>query len=224
MGFCRKNIHRARVLALALAAYLCVGCAGVHHAPAAPDTIRADYTTFAGDHTLGERNAPVILIQYDSPTCHHCAATLADSFPHIKAEYIDTGKLFYVYRVFPLERLDVQIDSVARCLPPEKYLSFMATVLQQQEKWNPYYGVKDARQGLAQLAYNAGLSDQDFNRCFTDVAILDGVKQEDNAASLPFRIDGAPTFVINGEIGLGNHGWPPLRDKIEAALAKSRPE
>jgi protein-disulfide isomerase len=115
--------------------------------------------------------------------------------------------------------VDLQVESVARCLPVQKYFPFMATVLQKQASWSPYYGVKDAREGLAPLAQEAGLSDKEFNRCFVDPATLDRIEHEDNAASASFDIEGVPTFVINGEIILGNNGWPPLRDRIEAALA-----
>ncbi|MGA7710784.1 MAG: thioredoxin domain-containing protein [Rhizomicrobium sp.] len=209
----------ARVLASVLAVYLCAGCAGVHPQSAAP-AVQPAYAPFPGDHTLGNPNAPLVLIQYDAPGCPHCAKALAEVFPHIKADYIDTGKLFYVYRIFPLSKADVQVESVARCLPAKSYFSFMAGVLQQQPKWAPYYGAKDVREGLAPLARDAGLSDKEFDRCFSDTATLDRVQQEGGDAGAPFAIDGVPSFVINGEVTQGNLGWPALRNKIEAALAR----
>ncbi len=76
------------------------------------------------------------------------------------------------------------------------------------------------REGLAPLARDAGLSDKEFDRCFSDTATLDRVQQEGGDAGAPFAIDGVPSFVINGEVTQGNLGWPALRNKIEAALAR----
>jgi protein-disulfide isomerase len=218
MGLFSRHSSLARVLAFAFGILLCNGCAGVHRDAVAASAAHA-YTPSPGDHTLGNPNAPVVLIQYDAPTCPHCAATLAGSFPHIKADYIDTGKLFYVYRIFPLRRLDEQVESVARCLPAEKYFPFMASVLQQQANWAPSYVAKDPRDELATLARAAGLGDRDFDRCFTDAETLSRIEKEGLAAGAPFGINGVPTFVINGQASQGDQGWPLLRDKIEAALA-----
>ena len=219
MRLSRQITVLARKLASVLAVCLCASCAGVHPQSTAPAALHA-YASFPGDHTLGNPNAPLVLIQYDAPTCYHCAVTLADSFPRLKAEYIDTGKVLYVYRIFPLTKADVQVESVARCLPSKVYFSFMASVLQQQPKWSPDYGATDVREGLAPIAHDVGLSDKKFDRCFTDSATLDRVEREGQAAAAPFTIQGVPTFVINGEIVEGNHGWPALRDKIEEALAR----
>jgi protein-disulfide isomerase len=211
------GLHRQAILVVFICTVLavCQGCARLHEASASPTPA---YAPSEGEHTLGNRNAPVVFVQYDSPTCPHCAAVLADSFPHIKTDYIDSGKIFYVYRVFPLNRLDAQVQSVALCLPESKYFPFMASVLSHQDEWDPRMTTKDAREGLAMLARDAGLGDKEFDRCFTDAAVLDRIERDGRAVGADLKINGAPSFVINGNVSQGNEGWSALRERIEVAL------
>ncbi len=65
----------------------------------------------------------MVFIEYTAPTCSHCAALQRDHLPLIKANYIDTGKILYVFRVFPLNPADGAAEKVARCLPEDKYFA-----------------------------------------------------------------------------------------------------
>src|SRR3954462_7762649 len=75
------------------------------------------------DRTVGNRKAPVVLIEYAAPVCPHCAAFEIQDFPSLKAKYIDTGKVFYVFRVFPIRPGDGPAEKLAGCLPAENYLA-----------------------------------------------------------------------------------------------------
>jgi protein-disulfide isomerase len=90
------------------------------------------YDLVATDRTLGNRNSKVVLIEYAAPSCPVCAAFNAQSFPRLKAQYIDTDKIFYVFRVFPLRADDGLAEKIARCLPEDKYFTFIDLLFKNQ--------------------------------------------------------------------------------------------
>ncbi|MDE3115364.1 MAG: thioredoxin domain-containing protein, partial [Pseudomonadota bacterium] len=89
------------------------------------------------DKALGSPKAPIQFVEYAAPSCPHCAHWDEDVFPILKKEYIDTGKVYYVFRVFPLSSLDVAVESMARCLPADSYFQFIDMMYRNQDKWDP---------------------------------------------------------------------------------------
>ena len=104
------------------------------------------------DRTQGSPKAPILMVEYAAPTCPVCAAFDMQIFPQLKRSYIDTGKVYYVFRVFPLSSVDVAAESIARCLPPENYFSFIDLLYRNQPKWDPEYPGVDVQGGLVSMA------------------------------------------------------------------------
>ena len=92
----------------------------------------AGYALTADDHTMGNPKAKVVLIEYAAPTCPHCAHFDETVFPQIKQKYIDTGKVYYVFRVFPLHPSDAAAEAMAVCLPRDNYFQFIDLLFRNQ--------------------------------------------------------------------------------------------
>ncbi|MBV9692350.1 MAG: thioredoxin domain-containing protein, partial [Alphaproteobacteria bacterium] len=128
-------------------------------ADAIPDTVgSAGFTLNSDDHTLGSRKAPITMIEYAAPTCPHCARFDMTVFPFLKSNYIDTGKVFYVFRVFPLHPSDVAAEAMARCLPADNYFQFIDLLFRNQAQWDWENGVQDVHGGLVKMGRLAGMN------------------------------------------------------------------
>ena len=93
------------------------------------------------------------------------------TFPQLKAKYIDTGKIFYVFRVFPLRPDDGAAEKIARCLPEDKYFSFIDLLFRNQPKWDVEYGVQSpegVHDGLVLLGRIAGMSAEQVDQCIDE--------------------------------------------------------
>ena len=89
------------------------------------------------DHTLGSKSAPLTVLEYAAPTCPHCAHFDMDIFPQFKKDYIDTGKVFFIFRVFPLNPVDVAAEAMARCLPEDNYFQFLDLLYRKSIQMGP---------------------------------------------------------------------------------------
>ena len=114
-----------------------------------------------GDMALGDEKAPVTIIEYASMTCPHCAAFHANTYPELKKRYIDTGKVRFIFREFPLDQLALAAFMLARCAGPDKYFPMIDTLFQQQKEWV----VQKPLGPLLAIAKQAGMSEQAFNEC-----------------------------------------------------------
>ena len=104
--------------------------------PATAAAKNVGFTVLPSDRTMGNPKAPVTVIEYGAPTCPICAHFDANEFPQLKKKYIDTGKVFYVFRVFPLRPMDGDVEKMARCLPEDKYFAFIDLLFRNQPKWD----------------------------------------------------------------------------------------
>jgi len=168
------------------------------------------------DIPMGAENAPVTIIEYASMTCPHCAAFEVETFPKLKQKYIDTGKVRYIMREYPLDRLAAAAFMVARCAGPDKYNPLIETLFAQQQKW----AVREPIPPLLAIAKQAGFTQESFEACINDKALLTKVQEERDIASKKFKVDSTPTFFINGEKHAGAMSIEEL-DKIIASLIKS---
>jgi len=168
------------------------------------------------DIPMGAENAPVTIIEYASMTCPHCAAFEAQTFPKLKEKYIDTGKVRYIMREYPLDRLAAAAFMVARCAGPDKYNPLIETLFAQQQKW----AVREPIPPLLAIAKQAGFTQESFEACINDKELLTKVQEERDIASKKFKVDSTPTFFINGEKHAGAMSIEEL-DKILAPLIKS---
>ena len=176
------------------------------------------------DMTLGNPAAKVTVIEYASASCPHCAHFNNDVFPAFKAKYIDTGKIFYVFRVFPLRPDDGTAEKIARCLPEDKYFSFIDLLFKNQPKWDVEYGIQSpegVHDGLVLLGRIAGMSAQQVDQCIVNKAEDDRINKVSSDGEARYSITGTPTFILDGtNVGSGNIPFDTMAKLIDAELAK----
>src|SRR6188472_1687158 len=131
---------------------------------------------------MGSDKAPVTVIEYASMTCPHCAHFHETVYPELKKRYIDTGKVRYIFREFPLDRTAAGAAMLARCAEPSKFFPLIETLFQQQAKW----AVEKPLQPLLTIAKQAGFSEQSFNACLSDQKMLDAIQAEQKRAADKF--------------------------------------
>jgi len=151
-----------------------------------------------GDMVLGPANAPVTIIEYASMTCGHCATFDIQTFPTLKSKYIDTGKVRFILREFPLDPLAAAAFMIARCAAGEdtnKYYAMVDTLFHQQKTW----AVREPLAPLKTIARQAGLSEQAFNACLSNQQMLDKLEAVRKDAVDKLGVKSTPTFFINGE-------------------------
>ena len=182
------------------------------------------YELVPTDRTLGNPKSPVVLIEYAAPSCPVCAAFSVQAFPQIKAKYIDTGKIFYVFRVFPLRPDDGEAEKIARCLPEDKYFSFIDLLFKNQPKWDVEYGVQPpegVHEGLVLLGRIAGMSREQVDQCMVNKAEDDRINKVSADGEARYSITGTPTFILNGvSVGSGNIPYETMSKLLDTELAK----
>lgn len=177
-------------------------------------TARAD-DALTADRVLGKADAPITMIEYASLTCPHCADFSQNIFPEIKKQYIDTGKLKFIYRDFPLDQLALQAAVVARCAPADRYYGFVDVLFEKQASWA---GAKDPVAALEKLAKLGGMSDEQFKACMANQPLQDAVLAQRIAAVKEFNVEGTPTIIVNGKKIENGRGFADY-DKILKPLA-----
>ena len=146
---------------------------------------------------MGNDKAPVTVIEYASMTCPHCANFQEKTFPELKKRYIDTGKVRYVLRDFPLDNLAGAVFVLAHCAAkddPTKYYSMVDTLFREQRTW----AVEKPVPPLMAIAKQAGLTEDSFNACLTNQKAWDAMESVRQRGIKQFKVDSTPTFFING--------------------------
>jgi protein-disulfide isomerase len=150
-----------------------------------------------GEMALGNAEAPVTIIEYASMTCSHCAAFAVQTYPDLKKRYIDTGKVRYIMREFPLDPIAAAGFMLARCAGDSKYFDVVDMLFHQQADWA---FVKDPLPPLLNLAKLAGFTKETFDACLANQKVLDGVEWVRARGAEKFAVKSTPTFFINGKI------------------------
>src|SRR6185312_11797739 len=169
-------------------------------AAAAPDQIPMDALMKKAalpDMVMGDANAPVTIIEYASMTCPHCAHFQETTFPELKKRYIDTGKVRYIFREFPLDNLAAAAFMLARCASVDdkgRYFALIDNLFRQQRQW----AVEKPIPPLMAIAKQAGFTEQSFNACLANQQVLDGIESIRQRAVDKFKVQSTPTFFING--------------------------
>jgi protein-disulfide isomerase len=168
-----------------------------------------------GDRVLGKPDAKVTLIEYASATCPHCARFHVETFPSLKKDYIDTGKVKFIFREFPFDDLALAAFMLARCAPEDKYFPLIDVFFEQQQGWTQ----GNPRDELFKIAQLAGFTQASFDECLKNEAVAKGIHEIRDRAANEFGVDSTPTFFINGEVLNGAQPLDEFRKMIDTALA-----
>ncbi|MFT8244104.1 thioredoxin domain-containing protein [Roseomonas sp. BN140053] len=152
-----------------------------------------------GERSAGKADAPATAIEYFSLTCSHCAAFHRETWPQVKRELVETGKLRMVWREFPLDQLALSASVAARALPPERYEGFISALLGSQDRWAFARGV-DSLGEIAKIAALAGMSRADFDRAQADDGLKRGILQMRLQAEREHQVNSTPTFVFGSRV------------------------
>lgn len=149
-----------------------------------------------GDKVIGQADAPVTVIEYASLTCGHCANFHNTTYKELKKKYIDTGKVRFIFREFPLDTVAAAGFMLARCAPEDKYFDIMSLMFEQQRSWA---FTNDPYSALLNMGKQLGFTEEAVKACLTNQEILDGVTEVRDYGSDTLGVDSTPTFFINGE-------------------------
>jgi protein-disulfide isomerase len=169
------------------------------------------------DMALGPADAKVTIVEYASMTCPHCAAFNDQVFPKIKSEFIDTGKVRYVFREFPLDIKAAAGSMLSRCIAngdPNKYFAVTDLLFKSQNDWV----MKNTTENLTRIGKQAGLSQEQVEACLKNQALLDKIAADQKYASEVLKVDSTPTFFVNGEKIKGETSIEEFEKKINPLL------
>ena len=150
-----------------------------------------------GDHIIGSDDSENIIVEYASLTCPHCATFHGEVFPRIKSELVDTGKVKYIFRDYPIDPLAMAGSMIAHCSGDAMYFGVIDVLLKTQEEWlfdneNPY-------NGLLKVARLAGLSEENVKVCLNDNELFSMIEGNQKLASSRFGVNGTPAIFINNK-------------------------
>ena len=166
------------------------------------------------DQVLGSPDAPVTIVEYASMTCGHCAAFHEKTYPELKKRYIDTGKVRFVFREFPLDPIAAAGFMLARCAGDGKYFPMVETLFHQQREW----AVQKPLPPLMAIAKQAGFTQQSFEACLANQQLLGDIEKVRERAAAKFGVNSTPTFFINGKRQSGAVSIEELEKLIEPYL------
>ena len=171
------------------------------------------------DRALGPAKAPVTIIEYASMSCPHCAAFDENVFPMLRSKYIDTGKVHFVFREFPLDVRAAAASMLARCIAGTdagKYFDAVDALFKAQEQL-----MANTKDTLLQIGrQQSAMSEEALEACEKDQALLDKIKDDENFAFEKLKVDATPTFFVNGEMLKGAMSFEEIDAKIKSRLKR----
>ena len=161
---------------------------------------------------LGSADAPNTIVEYASMTCPHCAQFETVVFPELKTKYIDTGKVRFIFREFPLDGLAARASLLARCAGPDRYFPMIEALFQTQQNW--VVQGPEAMEKLLQFARQAGFSKESFDKCMADKELFNKIVEIRTTGYEKFGINSTPSFFINGKRMSGEHELKDFEGKL----------
>jgi protein-disulfide isomerase len=151
-------------------------------------------TTILPDRIRGNIDAPVTVEEYISLTCPHCAEFYLTTLPELEKRYVDTGKVKFILRDFPLDGTALKAATIARCMPEEQFYPFITILYQTQTSWAL---LPNPESQIMQYARLGGLSEDKAKACLKDTKLQDAIVTERTDAAQKYNIESTPTFVMN---------------------------
>jgi protein-disulfide isomerase len=184
---------------------------------AAPSVARAaPLPAVEGDMTLGSPKAKVQVVEYASLSCSHCADWNNTVFPVFKKQFIDTGKVRYVFREYLTQPAQFAAAGylLARRVGPARYFEVVDTIFRQQ---TAIFDSEDLWGGLLKIGKSFGLTEAQFTAALQDQKALDVVNARVEKAAVRDKIEVTPTFFINGDRREGGQSIEDLAKAIAYA-------
>jgi protein-disulfide isomerase len=195
----RSVIFSASALALAAGAGVTFMLGGPSPVGAAFAQDEQVDTSRVIEMSMGNPDAPVTVIEYASFTCPHCRSFHEGAFKQLKTDYIDTGRIHFIYREVYFDQFGLWAGMLARCAGPERYFGMAEMIYATQAEWLGNGDPATIAENLRRMGRTVGLTDEEVNACLQDgdmARAMVAVYQENAVAD---AIDSTPTFIINGE-------------------------
>jgi protein-disulfide isomerase len=170
-----------------------------------------------GEQSLGKADAPVVLVEYASATCPHCAAFHEKVLPQLKADYIETGKVRFIFREYPLDNLAMGAFMLARCVAHDKYFPTIDMMFRRQQTWRTSGNPAAELFRITQLS---GMDKAGFEACLKRQDVIKDIAETARKAREDFGVKGTPAIFINGKLVDGHKEFADLKILIDAALAQ----
>lgn len=171
---------------------------------------------YTGDVVQGGDDSAVTIIEYASLTCPHCATFHETILKPFKPDYIDTGKVRFIYRDFPLDNAALAATVIARCGGESKYVGFIDLFMAQQEKWR---SAEQPLEELKRLAKFGGLTGEKVDACLKDTELGQSILDRARVGQEVFKVNSTPTIFINGEKFEGPMNLDGFKAAIDDALS-----
>ena len=204
-------MHRRTLLGTAAAAAL----AAALPAAALAETAKPEVWEIA----LGPADAKVTLTEYASYTCPHCANFHAGVFKDLKRDYIDTGKIRFVYREVYFDRYGLWAAMVARCGGEMRYFGIQDMLYTQQREWSGAGDPAAIVGALRKIGLTAGLTTEQLDACLSDGAMAEALVARFQETAEADKVDSTPTLLVNGT-KYGNMSYADLKAILDKALAE----
>lgn len=187
-------------------------------ATAAVGQSNVDVEQALSERAIGAEDAPVTIVEYFSLTCSHCAEFHESTYPALKEKYIDTGKVRFVFRDFPLDRVALPAAVMARCVDPKRYPGVISVLLESQAQWA---GAQNPLEPLSQIGRLAGLSEDQFDACIASEAVINGVLTSRQEASRA-GVNSTPSFLVNGKLYPGGRSIEEFSEIIDPLAEEAK--
>lgn len=165
----------------------------------------------------GAEDAPVTLIEYASYTCPHCANFHADAYKQLKAEFIDTGKVKFIYREVYFDRFGLWASMVARCGGQEKFFGITDLIFKGQREWSQAGGPAEIVEELKKIGRLAGIENEQLEACMQDATKAQTLVSWYQENATRDEVNSTPSFLLNGE-KMSNQSYEDMKKLIEAEL------
>lgn len=191
----------------------------VQQEPAEPDPVEPVEVNIDGAHSIGDPDAPVVVVEFTDFQCPYCSRHFQQTFPQIKANFVDTGVVRYVFKDFPLTNIHPQATlaaQAARCAgEQDAYLEMHTLLFNNQQAWS---NQADAAETFTSLAATAGLDTSAFESCLNS-GQFEAAVEADLAEGAQLGVNGTPAFFINGRYVSGAQPYSVFEEVITQLAA-----
>lgn len=222
-------MKRSVLFAIAIVALIAVGAGGYYASQGEPEAgagqtaesapgAQVDVATLLQpgplpEQVLGEATAPVTVVEYASLSCSHCQEFHEKTFPEVKQRLIDTGKVRFVFRDFPLDQFALAGAMIARCAGDGKYFPIVDAFFAQQDS---LLGAQDPLAWLQNFGKQVGFTQEQLEACLSNRELEDNLLAARETASGKFGVNSTPTFFFNGKVRRGALTIEDFEKEVEA--------